>query len=86
MATAHRGVPAESLDDDDLHRELKHLHDTRHTTLLDGSEDALEAHTERMTALEREFLRRFPRESAPDPARTRAGSRAAAGQPPEPTP
>jgi hypothetical protein len=34
-----------------------------------------------MLALEREFLRRFPAEGAPDPMRTRAGSREAAGQP-----
>ena len=84
MAVRHQGVPAESLADDDLRRELAHLHETRHSTFLDGSEDALEAHTTRMLALEREFLRRFPRESAPDPARTRAGSREAAGQRPEP--
>ena len=46
----------------------------------DGTEDALEHHTERMLALETEFLRRFPQESAPDPLRTRAGSRREAGQ------
>ena len=74
------GIPASELSDDDLHREVKHLHETRHDTLLDGSEDALEAHTKRMLALEQEFLRRFPQESAPDPRRTRAGSRAAADQ------
>ena len=74
------GVPAEQLDDQDLRRELQHLHDTRHQTLLSGSETALQVHTERMLELEREFLRRFPAESAPDPQRTRAGSRANAGQ------
>jgi hypothetical protein len=31
-----------------------------------------------MLVLEKEFLRRFPAEGAPDPARTREGSRAAA--------
>jgi len=33
-----------------------------------------------MLELEAEFLRRFPEQSAPDPARTRAGSRHLAGQ------
>ena len=46
-----------------------------------ASESAFEAHTERMLALEREYLRRFPEDSAPDPLRTRAGARENAGQP-----
>lgn len=80
--TEHRtGVAPTELSDDDVRREVAHLHETRHDTLLGGSEDALAAHTERMLALEQEFLRRFPQEGAPDPLRTRAGSRAAAGQP-----
>jgi hypothetical protein len=74
------GISPESLKDDDLRRELEHLHATRHSTLLGGSQSAFEHHTERMLALEREFLRRFPEEGAPDPQRTRAGSRQAAGQ------
>jgi hypothetical protein len=74
------GVPAEQLDDDDLRRELEHLHETRHATFLGGSQSALEHHTERMLALEADFLRRFPLEGAPDPQRTRAGSRDGAGQ------
>jgi hypothetical protein len=82
MATTDTGVPAGSLADDDLRRELGHLHETRHATFLDGSEDALEAHTRRMFELEHEFLRRFPRDAAPDPRRTRAGSRENADQPP----
>jgi hypothetical protein len=84
MAKHSVGVPPQALEDEDLRRELAHLHATRHDTLLDGSESALEAHTERMLALEREFLRRFPQESAPDPQRTRAGSRENAGQPATP--
>lgn len=75
------GVAPQQLADEDLERELAHLHETRHDTLLGGSESALAAHTERMLALEQEFLRRFPEEAAPDPLRTRAGSREAAGQP-----
>jgi hypothetical protein len=34
-----------------------------------------------MLALEQEYMRRFPEDSAPDPLRTRAGSREDAGQP-----
>src|SRR5436305_1724865 len=78
-AAMTHGVPADELSDDDLERELAHLHETRHDTFLNGSEDALEVHTERMFALEREYLRRFPERAAPDPLRTRAGRRAAAG-------
>lgn len=74
------GIDPAELSDADLRREVAHLHETRHETLLHGSEDALEAHTRRMLALEREFLRRLPADAAPDPARTRAGSRHAAGQ------
>jgi Family of unknown function (DUF6158) len=81
MAERHQGVPPGELDSDDLRRELHHLHETRHQTVLEGSEAALEAHTERMLALEQEFLRRFPAEAAPNPRRTRAGARAEAGQP-----
>ena len=75
------GIDPAQLSDDDVRREVAHLHATRHDALTGGSESALEAHTERMLALEREFLRRFPAEGAPDPMRTRAGSREAAGQP-----
>ncbi|NDL55845.1 DUF6158 family protein [Phytoactinopolyspora mesophila] len=81
MTQRPEGIPAQELDDDDLRREVRHLHDTRHDTLLDGSQSALEAHTKRMLELEAEFLRRFPAETAPDPRRTRAGSRSAAGRP-----
>ena len=42
------GIPASQLSDDDLERELAHLHETRHETFLHGTEDALEAHTARM--------------------------------------
>lgn len=79
-ATPAQGIPPEQLSDDDLRRHLEHLHATRHETLLDGSEDAFHVHTQRMMSLEREFLRRFPHEAAPDPRRTRAGSRQEAGQ------
>ena len=74
------GIEPSRLTDEVLRREMEHLHETRHQTVVDGSEDALKAHTERMLALEEEFVRRFPDEAAPDPRRTRAGSRRAAGQ------
>ncbi|MDP9408035.1 MAG: DUF6158 family protein [Actinomycetota bacterium] len=74
------GVPPSELDDERLTREMDHLHETRNRTVRTGSEDALQAHSERMLELEAEFLRRFPDEGAPDPLRTRSGSRAAAGQ------
>ena len=52
MATTAQGVPAQELDDSALERELEHLHETRHHTFLNGSSDALQAHTERMLELE----------------------------------
>ncbi|EIV94464.1 DUF6158 family protein [Frankia sp. QA3] len=73
------GIPAPNLTDDDLVRELRHLHRTRHDAFIAGSEDAFETHTARMMELEREYLRRFPDAASPDPRRTRAGRRRAAG-------
>ena len=75
MTDRAQGIAPDQLTDDDLRRELTRLHDTRHDTVLAGSESALETHTERMIALEQEFIRRFPAEAAPEPLRTRAGSR-----------
>jgi hypothetical protein len=80
MTDRSHGIPPQELADDDLRREVAHLHETRHDVMLGGSESAFRVHTERMLALEQEFLRRFPAEGAPDPRRTRAGSREAAGQ------
>jgi len=84
MTDRSHGISPDELADDDLRRELAHLHETRHDTVLGGSESALRTHTERMLGLEEELLRRFPRDGAPDPMRTRAGSRDAAGQAAEP--
>ena len=81
MAHHPDGIPAARLTDDDLARELAHLHGTRHDTFLHGTRDALRAHTVRMLALEDESQRRFRDALTPDPLRTRAGSREAAGQP-----
>jgi hypothetical protein len=71
----NHGVPATELTGDELRRELEHLHATRHAALLSAGESAFETHTRRMLELEQEFLVRFPREAAPDPERTRAGTR-----------
>ncbi len=73
------GVPAEQLGDEDLERELKHLHETRHDTFLHGSEDALQFHTKRMNELEEDYLRRNP-DRVIDARRTRHGSRELSGQ------
>ena len=75
------GIEPRELSDDDLVREVTHLHETRHDAMRGASESAFEVHTERMLALEREYIRRFPEDSAPDPLRTRAGARENAGQP-----
>ncbi|CAI7978978.1 MULTISPECIES: DUF6158 family protein [Parafrankia] len=79
MTHRPEGIPAPELSDSDLVREVRHLHLTRHDTFLAGSEDAFETHTQRMLELEREYLRRFPDAGSPDPRRTRAGRRRAAG-------
>jgi Family of unknown function (DUF6158) len=73
--TSHpAGVPAAELADDDLLRELGHLHQTRNETFLHGSGDALAMHSARMAELEAEYLRRRP-EREVDPARLRSGAR-----------
>jgi hypothetical protein len=43
--THSRGVDGAELAEEDLLRELGHLHETRNTTFLHGSDDALAAHT-----------------------------------------
>lgn len=68
------GVPAAELNDDDLLRELEHLHTTRNDTLLHGSSSALSTHTERQHELEQEYLRRNPERNV-DARRTRDGAR-----------
>ncbi len=73
------GIPGEQLSDEDLERELAHLHETRHDTFLHGSEDALRFHSLRSGELEAEYLRRNP-DRVIDARRTRHGSREQAGQ------
>jgi hypothetical protein len=77
------GLAPHQLTDDALERELRYLHQTREETFFHGSRQALVNHTERMLELEREYTSRFPKETEPDPARTRKGSREHAGQPAE---
>ena len=72
MTSHSAGVPADELADDDLLRELGHLHETRNETFLHGSDDALAVHSARMTELEAEYLRRRP-EREVDPHRLRSG-------------
>lgn len=64
------GVPAPDLSDEDLARELGHLHETRNETFRHGSDDALTAHTGRTAELEGEYLRRNPQREI-DPKRLR---------------
>jgi uncharacterized protein DUF6158 len=71
------GPGAAELSETDLLRELHQLHRTRHETLRHGSEDALVAHTSRLTALEHEYRKRFPAREV-DPERLREGAKARA--------
>jgi hypothetical protein len=64
------GVDPADLSIEDLLRELRSLHGTRHDTLRHGSADALANHNRRLVELESEYLRRFP-EREVDPARMR---------------
>ncbi len=68
------GVRPKDLAENDLLRELQHLHTTRHDTFLHGSPNALREHSSRTAELEDEYLRRHP-ERKVDPARTRSGAR-----------
>lgn len=81
MPHRYDGIAARDLDDEALRRELHHLYETREDTFFNGSEHALANHTERLLELEAEYARRFPRETAPSPDRTREGARSRAGQP-----
>lgn len=65
------GVPARELSEVDLLRELEHLHATRNEAVRHAPDDALANHTDRMSELEAEYVRRFPRREI-DPHRLRA--------------
>ncbi len=68
------GPAAADLSNDDLLREMEHIHVTRTDTIRHGSESALASHDQRMADLEREYLRRYPRREV-DPERLREGAR-----------
>jgi len=68
------GVDPRDLDDEDLFRELRHLHETRTDALLHGSDEALARHTSRTQELETEYLRRNPSRDV-NPERLRSGAR-----------
>ncbi|MDF5755738.1 DUF6158 family protein [Spongiactinospora sp. TRM90649] len=68
------GIDPRELPDEDLLRELRHVHETRTDTLRHGSDDALDNHTVRTRELETEYLRRYP-EREIDPERLREGAR-----------
>jgi hypothetical protein len=55
-----QGVPPTKLTEDDLLRELRHLHETRNDTFLHAPTSALQHHSERTAELELEYLRRHP--------------------------
>ncbi len=80
MTSPSPGIPADQLADDDLQREMRHLHETRHDAVLHASGDALATHTRRMRELEDEYVRRDPERDV-DPDRLRSGARERAGQP-----
>ncbi|MGH3656160.1 MAG: DUF6158 family protein, partial [Micromonosporaceae bacterium] len=58
--TPEGGVPAETLSNEDLLRELESLARTRFSTLRHGSDAALAEHDRRTDEMEAEYLRRFP--------------------------
>ncbi|GGS63576.1 hypothetical protein GCM10010156_23250 [Planobispora rosea] len=68
------GIDPKDLTEEDLLRELRHLHATRTDAFLHGSADALSRHTTRTEELEEEYLRRHP-ERQVDPERLREGAR-----------
>ncbi|MFG2072463.1 hypothetical protein SAMN05421874_101131 [Nonomuraea maritima] len=68
------GIDPAQLSDEDMIRELRHLHATRSDTFFHGSDDALATHTTRTKELENEYLRRYPDREV-DPGRLREGAR-----------
>jgi hypothetical protein len=73
------GIPALSLSDEDLERELAHVHAKRHEIFLEGNFDQLLNNTARTEELELAYLDRFP-DRVPDAARKRAAVLAGSGQ------
>lgn len=80
MPVRKLGIPARDLDDTALRRESNQMWRTREETVVHGSSHAIAIHTQRMLELEHELIARFPRETTPDPSRTRRGARIRTGQ------
>ncbi|MEU6997402.1 DUF6158 family protein [Nonomuraea sp. NPDC046570] len=68
------GIDPKALPEEDLLRELRHLHATRTEALMHGPDEALATHTSRTNELESEYLRRHPERDI-DPGRLREGAR-----------
>jgi len=54
------GIPGADLGDDDLERELLHVHEKRHDIFVDGTAEQLHNLDLRTAELERAYLERFP--------------------------
>ncbi|HEV7209365.1 MAG TPA: DUF6158 family protein [Mycobacteriales bacterium] len=55
------GRPVSELSDQELESQGTHAHATRNWVFLHGTAEQFAHHTERMLALEQEYLRRFPK-------------------------
>ncbi|GAB3309089.1 DUF6158 family protein [Epidermidibacterium keratini] len=55
------GRPVSELSDEELETQGKNAHDTRNWVFLHGTAEQFATHTERMLALEQEYLRRHPK-------------------------
>lgn len=60
VSKPQRGPTVEQLSEEELLRQLEHLHSTRHEMFLHASTQAMVAHSERQHLLEDEYLRRHP--------------------------
>jgi hypothetical protein len=54
-----QGIPASDLSDEDLERELRHVHEKRHDIFVDGTADQWRNLVLRTDELERAYLERF---------------------------
>jgi Family of unknown function (DUF6158) len=52
-------LPSPELSDDDLERELAHVHEKRHDVFVGGTADQFRNNVVRTAELEAEYLRRF---------------------------
>jgi hypothetical protein len=69
-----RGMPAAQLSDDDLERQGRQAHATRHWVFLHGTAEQFQRHTERMLELEQEYLHRHPKRTWQGTAGASAGA------------